>query len=75
LYCATLFSTGRILALYLLLAGIITVGAGTSFYLFAFFVRVDAQSALVFVFVPLYQLLAAVASFCAAYICWLRSRR
>ena len=51
------------------------VGLGSFFYVYAFFLRPDPQSPLVFLFVPFYQIGAALALYLIALISWMIHRR
>jgi len=62
-WLAAVLVHGRSTAMLVLVAAFAVVMFGALVYFDAFFVHLDPQSALVFLFVPLYQLLAVIALF------------
>lgn len=58
----------------LLVLTILSVAAGAYFYIDAMFIHIDAQGALIFLFMPLYQVLAQIALFSVFGFCKLAKR-
>jgi uncharacterized membrane protein YczE len=75
LWFANYHPTRLSLALVILVVSLCVVGFGVVAYINAFFIHPDAQSGLVIMFAPLYQLTAAIplAVFCG--IAWLKRKR
>jgi hypothetical protein len=64
LWGAAVLTHSRVSAIVVLITTVIELIAGAVFYCDAFFIHPDAQSALVFIFIPFYQLLASTVVVC-----------
>ena len=75
LWFANYHATRTGLPLAVLIGSVCVVGFGFVTYLDAFFIRLEAQSGLAILFVPLYQLAAAVPLALVCGIAWLAQKR
>jgi hypothetical protein len=71
LWFANYHTTRLSLALTVLVGSLFVVGLGAAFYIDAFFIHPDAQSGLVILFAPIYQLAAATPLALLCGIVWL----
>jgi hypothetical protein len=68
---AALCLSRRGLGLLVMLTATLIVAVGSFFYIYAFFVRPDAQSPLAFLVIPFYQCLAVIGVYLVALVRWI----